>query len=83
MFTTRSTVNYAPVPGRTIHEYDVVPASQLRTALSTDAATGLAAEYFDNPRLEGNPVLRIFQDAQEVQNIRHLRRPVKIFFIFH
>ncbi|HXT68790.1 MAG TPA: glycoside hydrolase family 3 N-terminal domain-containing protein [Vicinamibacterales bacterium] len=58
MFTTRSTVNFAAGPGRTVREFDVVPASQLSSGPAEAPVPGLAGEYFDNPRLEGNPVLR-------------------------
>ncbi len=58
MFTTRSTVTYARGPGRTIREFDVVPAAQLKSGPADAPVTGLAGEYFDNPRLEGAPILR-------------------------
>jgi len=50
------TVNYEAGPGRTTREFDVVPASALSTA-AAQPARGLQGEYFDNPRLEGQPRL--------------------------
>jgi beta-glucosidase len=51
-----SAVSYVPGPGRTIREFDVIPAAQLSSG--PDGRTrGLAGEYFDNPRLEGAPWL--------------------------
>ena len=58
MFTTRSTVTYVRGPGRSIREFDVVPSAQLKSGPADAPVTGLAAEYFDNPRLEGAPILR-------------------------
>ncbi len=58
MFTTRSVVNYAPGPGRSVREFDVIPAAQLKSGPPDARVVGLAGEYWDNPRLEGNPVLR-------------------------
>ena len=43
----RATVRYAPGPGRISREYVVVPSEPF--------PTGLKGEYFDNPRLEGQP----------------------------
>jgi beta-glucosidase len=48
-------VRYAPGPGRTDEAYGVVPTANLRTP--SGDAPGLRAEYFDNPRLEGEPRL--------------------------
>ncbi|HUC40776.1 MAG TPA: glycoside hydrolase family 3 N-terminal domain-containing protein [Gemmatimonadales bacterium] len=42
-------IDYAAGPGRTSPEYTVIPAAQF--------GDGLRAEYFDNPRLEGSPVV--------------------------
>jgi len=50
---TAATVRYEPGPGRTIREYDVVPAAQLSSGPAAQPVRGLAGEYFDNPRLEG------------------------------
>ena len=50
-------VRYAPGPGRTTREFDVVPAAALAPALNAQKAQGLTGEYFDNPTLEGAPRL--------------------------
>jgi beta-glucosidase len=50
------TVNYEAGPGRTTREFDVVPASALSTT-GAQPGRGLQGEYFDNPRLEGQPRL--------------------------
>jgi beta-glucosidase len=50
-------VRYAPGPGRTVREFDVVPAAQLASQMNGQAAQGLTGEYFDNPKLEGVPRL--------------------------
>ena len=44
-----SRVRYAPGPGRLAPEYAVIPAERL--------GPGLRGEYFENPRLEGQPRL--------------------------
>ena len=44
-----ATVEYAPGPGRAIHDFVTVPADALRP--------GLAGEYFDNIALDGRPRL--------------------------
>ena len=44
-------LRYAPGPGRQNAGYSVVPAERL------GGGTGLSAEYFDNPTLEGEPRL--------------------------
>jgi len=58
IFTTRSVVNFARGPGRTVREFDVVPATQLTFGPAEAPVTGLAGEYFNNPQLEGTPTLR-------------------------
>ena len=50
-------VRYAPGPGRTIRELDVIPASQLSSGTPAQPARGLLGEYFDNPQLQGSPRL--------------------------
>ena len=50
-------VRFEPGPGRAIHEFDTVPATQLSSGPAEKPARGLAGEYFDNPRLEGAPRL--------------------------
>jgi beta-glucosidase len=52
-----ATVRYEPGPGRSIREFDVVPAAQLSSGPAAQPVRGLAGEYFDNPRLEGQPRL--------------------------
>ena len=56
-------VRYAPGPGRFAVEYVPVPAANLVTVVDGRRATGLAAEYFDNNRLEGEPRVKR-QDAR-------------------
>jgi beta-glucosidase len=51
-------VRYAPGPGRFAVEYVPVPATNLVTVAGGTRAPGLAAEYFDNNRLEGEPRVR-------------------------
>ena len=52
------TVRYEPGPGRMIRDFDVVPAAQLSSGpAGQPPVRGLAGEYFDNPRLEGQPRL--------------------------
>jgi beta-glucosidase len=46
-------VRYAPGPGRLAPDFLTVPAE----FLSVDGTTGVRAEYFANPRLEGAPAL--------------------------
>ena len=58
VFTTRSAVNFARGPGRTVREFDVVPATQLTSGPADAPVTGLAGEYFNNPWLEGTPAMR-------------------------
>jgi beta-glucosidase len=48
-------VRYAPGPGRFAAEYVPVPAANLVTVTGDKRVPGLAAEYFDNNRLEGEP----------------------------
>src|SRR4029078_3047532 len=50
-------LKYETGPGRSIREYDVVPAAQLSSGPVAQPVRGLAGEYFDNPRLEGQPRL--------------------------
>jgi beta-glucosidase len=50
-------VRYAPGPGRTIRDFDVIPASQLSSGSAPQPARGLFGEYFDNPQLQGPPRL--------------------------
>jgi beta-glucosidase len=52
-----ATVTFTPGPGRSVREFDVVPASSLSTGASGQETRGLAGEYFDNPKLEGAPRL--------------------------
>ena len=58
MFTTRTVVHHVRGPGRTIREFDVVPAMQLSSGPADAPVSGLAGEYFDNPWLQGAPILR-------------------------
>ena len=48
-----ATVRFAPGPGRTIREFETVPASALASVSAGQEARGLAGEYFDNPALQG------------------------------
>jgi beta-glucosidase len=50
-------VQYAPGPGRVTREFVVVPSEQLAAQVGGQTVRGLAGEYFDNPRLEGQPRL--------------------------
>ena len=50
-------VRYAAGPGRVVHDYVIVPTSQLSTTDSGRAVRGLRGEYFDNNRLLGAPRL--------------------------
>jgi beta-glucosidase len=50
-------VRFTPGPGRLASALAVVPAEQLSTASNGLAVHGLKGEYFDNPRLEGQPRL--------------------------
>ncbi len=52
-----ATVRFAPGPGRTIREFETVPASALASVSAGQEARGLAGEYFDNPALQGPPRL--------------------------
>ncbi|HYN06979.1 MAG TPA: glycoside hydrolase family 3 N-terminal domain-containing protein [Vicinamibacterales bacterium] len=52
-----ATVRFIAGPGRTIHEFDVVPQTALATVSGGQTVRGLAGEYFDNPRLDGPPRL--------------------------
>jgi len=52
-----ASVRYAPGPGRTIREFDVIPTSQLSSGAGAQPARGLLGEYFDNPQLQGPPRL--------------------------
>jgi beta-glucosidase len=52
-----ASVRYAAGPGRTIREFDVVPAPQLSSGSAAQPARGLLGEYFDNPQLQGPPRL--------------------------
>ena len=56
-------VRYAPGPGRFAVEYVPVPAANLVTLTDGKRTPGLAAEYFDNNKLEGKPRLTR-QDAR-------------------
>jgi len=56
-------VHYAPGPGRFAVEYVPVPAANLVTITDGNRAPGLAAEYFDNNTLTGEPRVRR-QDAR-------------------
>ena len=51
-------VRYAPGPGRVSRTVAVVPASQLSSIADGRRVPGLAAEYFDNNRLTGEPRVR-------------------------
>jgi beta-glucosidase len=53
-----ASVRYVPGPGRTIREFDVIPASQLSSGSAAQPARGLRAEYFDNPYFQGTPQTR-------------------------
>ncbi|MFI5231860.1 MAG: glycoside hydrolase family 3 C-terminal domain-containing protein [Gemmatimonadales bacterium] len=55
-------VHYAPGPGRFAVQYVPVPAENLVTIAGGTRTPGLAAEYFDNNRLEGEPRVKR-QDA--------------------
>jgi beta-glucosidase len=48
---------YAPGPGRLAPAYAVIATEHLRWDSSGRPVSGLRAEYFDNPRLEGEPRL--------------------------
>jgi len=52
-----ASVQYAPGPGRTIREFDVIPTAQLASGSAAQPARGLLGEYFDNPQLLGPPRL--------------------------
>ena len=52
-----ATVRFAPGPGRTIREFETVPASALASVSAGQETRGLAGEYFDNPALQGPPRL--------------------------
>ena len=54
---TYDKVRYVSGPGRASTEYVPVPSEYLRASSSPDAPEGLAAEYFDNNRLAGSPVV--------------------------
>jgi beta-glucosidase len=56
-------VRYAPGPGRFAIEYVPVPAENLATIVDGKRTAGLAAEYFDNNKLEGEPRVKR-QDAR-------------------
>jgi beta-glucosidase len=56
-------VRYAPGPGRFAVEYVPVPAANLVTVTGDKRVPGLAAEYFDNNRLDGEPRVKR-QDAR-------------------
>ena len=56
-------VRYAPGPGRFAVEYVPVPTANLVTVAGDKRTPGLAAEYFDNNRLEGEPRVKR-QDAR-------------------
>ena len=51
-------VRYAPGPGRMSRDHVVVPAAQLESTVDGRTVPGLAAEYFDNNRLEGSARVR-------------------------
>ncbi len=51
-------VPFAPGPGRLAVEYMPVPAENLLSLADGKRTPGLAAEYFDNNRLEGEPRVR-------------------------
>lgn len=52
-----STVRYAPGPGRLVDDVTVIPATAFSTIDDGHTVPGLAAQYFDNPRLDGRPAL--------------------------
>ena len=52
---TRSSVRYAPGPGRSAPAYVVVPPDNLTSTRDGQQVRGLHGEYFDNNRLEGAP----------------------------
>jgi beta-glucosidase len=54
----RTEVRYAPGPGRFAIEYVPVPAANLVTVADGKRTPGLAAEYFDNNTLAGEPRVR-------------------------
>jgi beta-glucosidase len=56
-------VRYAPGPGRFAVEYVAVPSDNLVSVADGKRTPGLAAEYFDNNRLEGEPRVKR-QDAR-------------------
>lgn len=51
------TVRYAPGPGRLVRDVDVVPPTALSSGPAAQPVRGLLGEYFDNPRLDGQPRL--------------------------
>ncbi len=59
----RTQVRFAPGPGRFAVEYSPIPAANLVTDVAGNRTPGLAAEYFDNNRLEGEPRVKR-QDAR-------------------
>jgi beta-glucosidase len=50
-------VQYAPGPGRVSRDLVLVPAERFRSVSNGRTIQGLAGEYFDNNRLEGQPRL--------------------------
>lgn len=50
-------VRYTPGPGRVVDDVTPIPASAFTTVDDGRTVAGLAAQYFDNPRLEGRPAL--------------------------
>ena len=50
-------VRVAQGPGRSVREFDVVPADSLASESNGRRVAGLTGEYFDNNRLEGTPRL--------------------------
>jgi beta-glucosidase len=50
-------VHVAQGPGRSVREFDVVPADSLASESKGRRVAGLTGEYFDNTRLEGIPRL--------------------------
>jgi len=50
-------VRVAPGPGRSVREFEVVPADSLASESNGHRVAGLTGEYFDNNRLEGTPRL--------------------------
>lgn len=50
-------VRYAPGPGRRADEYTAIPPSQFSSSENGILESGIRAEYFDNPDLEGTPRL--------------------------